>query len=227
MRSGDMRSGFKLVGTYVLEARAPVRIADVERFKRYLTRRGIPVPPRTERGVAAASLWDELEAAASAAELDELRSMAAGGGELFWRDEGHNRVVNVGLNDILDKYLKGSAYTAAHYVGLTDGTPTTAAGDTQSSHAGWAEVTAYDEATRQAYTPGTVASQTVNNSASKAVFTISTNSTTIGGAFLTTSSSKGTGSGVLVSVEAATGGDVVLNDGDTLSVQITYTAADA
>lgn len=148
-------------------------------------------------------------------------------GNLKWVVEESNIIPNVGLDDILDKYYKGSAYTAAHYVGLTDGTPTVAAGDTMASHAGWAEVAAYDEAARQTLTLGTVASQSVDNSASKATFTISTNSTTIGGGFITTNSTKSGTTGTLVSAVAFTAGDKVLDDGDTLSVTVTATMASA
>lgn len=148
-------------------------------------------------------------------------------GNLKWEDTNSNTVVNEGLDDVLDKYLKGSAYTAAFYVGLTDGTPTVAAGDTMSSHAGWAEVTAYDEAVRQTLTLGTVSSQSVDNSASKATFTISTNSTTVGGAFVTTNSTKGGSTGTLYGAAALSAGDKSLDDGDTLQVTVTLTAASA
>lgn len=148
-------------------------------------------------------------------------------GVLKWADENHNTVVNVGLDDVLDKYFKGSAYTAAFYVGLTDGTPTIAAGDTMASHAGWAEVTAYDEAARQTLTLGSVSSQSVDNSASKATFTISTNSTTVGGAFATTNSTKGGSTGTLYGGAALSAGDKSLDDGDTLQVTVTLTAASA
>jgi hypothetical protein len=88
-------------------------------------------------------------------------------GNLKWVVEEDNIIPTVGLNEILDKFYKGSAYTAAHYVGLTDGTPTVNAADTMASHAGWAEVTAYDEAARQAATWGSVSAGSVSNSASK------------------------------------------------------------
>lgn len=148
-------------------------------------------------------------------------------GNLKWYDWGHNLVVNVGLNDLLDKYFKGSTYTAAFYVGLTDGTPTVAAGDTMASHAGWTEVTAYDEANRQALTLGSVSGQAVNNGASKATFTIDTNSTTIGGAFVVTNNTKSGTTGTLYGAAAFTGGDKTLDDGDTLAVQINLSAAAA
>lgn len=146
-------------------------------------------------------------------------------GKVKWTEQIHNLVVNEGLDDILDKYYKGSTYTASHFVGLTDGTPTVAAGDTMASHVGWVEVTAYTEGTRQAFTPGSVASQSVDNSASKAVFSIDTNSTTIGGAFLSTDNTKGGSSGTLVSAGAFTGGDKSADNGDTLNVTVTATMA--
>ena len=39
-------------------------------------------------------------------------------GTVKWTDKIENIVVNVGLDDVLEQYFKGSAYTAAHYVGL-------------------------------------------------------------------------------------------------------------
>lgn len=146
--------------------------------------------------------------------------------ELAWRDVSRNLVVNTGLNDLLDKYFKGSTYTAAHYVGLTDGSPTIAAGDTMASHVGWAEVAAYSEGTREALTPGTVASQSVDNSASKASFSISS-TVTIGGAFVTTDSTKSGSTGTLYGAAAFTGGDRSVGSGDTVNVTITATAAAA
>jgi len=141
-------------------------------------------------------------------------------GNLKWVDEFDNLVVNAGLDDSLDKHLKGSAYTAAWYVGLTDGTPTVAAGDTMASHAGWVEVTAYDEAVRQTLTLGAVSGQSVDNSASKATFTISSNNTTVGGAFVTTTSDKGRSTGTLYGGGAFSAGDKTLDDDDTLNVTV-------
>jgi hypothetical protein len=104
-----------------------------------------------------------------------------------WSAQSHNLVVNVGLQDMNTKYFSGSSYTAAWYLvcmALAHLT-TPAAGDTMASHAGWTEITAYSEATRQACTFGTATTadpSVITNSASPAAFTI--NATTIGGAFL-------------------------------------------
>ena len=146
-------------------------------------------------------------------------------GRVKWEDIAKNLVVNVGLQHILDVLFAGSTQVDPWYVGLTDGTPTVAAGDTAASHAGWTEVTAYDEANRQAFVDVRTG-QSVDNSASKAAFTIDTNSTTVGGAFLISDNTKGGSSGTLLCAAAFTGGDKVADDNDTLSVQYTFTAAD-
>lgn len=148
-------------------------------------------------------------------------------GNLKWVERITNIVVNVGLDDVLDKYFKGSTYTAAHYVGLTDGTPTVAAGDTMASHAGWVEVVAYTEANRPDLTLGTVASQSVDNSSNKATFSINANGTTVGGAFVTTNNTKSGTTGTLYGAAAFTGGDKSVDNGDTLNVTVTLTAATA
>jgi len=132
-----------------------------------------------------------------------------------------NLIVNTGLDDALDKWLKGSAYTAGFYVGLTDGAPTAAAGDTMASHAGWSEVVDYSESVRQTLTLGAVSGQSVDNSASKATFSIN-GTTTVGGAFVTTDNTKSGTSGTLISIVDFTGGDQSLSDGDTLNITNTF-----
>lgn len=146
-------------------------------------------------------------------------------GDLIFTETVDNIVVNVGLDDALDKYLKGAAYTAAFFVGLTSGTPTVNAANTMASHAGWTEVAAYSDSTRKALVLGAVASQTVNNSASKASFSINADGTTIGGAFIATNSTKSGTTGILYSVAALTGGNLVLSNGSTLNITVTCTAA--
>lgn len=143
-------------------------------------------------------------------------------GNLKWTEEVHNTVVNTGLNDVLSKYFKGSAYTASFFVGLKD-TGTIAAADTMASHAGWTEDATYSNSTRPALTLGSVASQSVDNSASKAVFNIN-GSTTIFGAFVTTDSTKSGTSGTLYGA-ADFGASRAVLSGDTLNVTITCTAS--
>lgn len=146
-------------------------------------------------------------------------------GNLKWIEEFDNLVVTAGLNDLIDKTFKGSSYTAAWYVGLTDGTPTFAAGDVMSSHGGWVEVTDYDEATREALTLGSVASGSANNSASKAEFTINA-TVTVGGAFVVNNSTKGGSTGTLYG-GGAFAADRNLVDNDVLLVTVTPSVAAA
>lgn len=148
-------------------------------------------------------------------------------GRLKWREEVPNIVVNAGLNDVLDKYFKGSAYTAAFYVGLVDnsGFSAYAAGDTMGSHSGWTEFTSYSGTDRPTLTLGTVSGQSVNNSSNKAAFTISS-SGTVRGAFITTGATKGGTSGTLFGAASFTATRSVDN-GDTLNVTATLTAASA
>lgn len=144
-----------------------------------------------------------------------------------YESEWENIVVDEGLDELLEMALAGGTQSATWYVGLTDGTPTVAAGDTLSSHAGWTEETGYDEAARPTWTPGSVSGQSVDNSASKASVTITSDSTTIGGAFLANDNTKGGTTGKLYAAGAFSGGDVTLSAGSTLEVQATFTTAAA
>lgn len=143
-------------------------------------------------------------------------------GNIKWIEEIENLTTTVGLNDMLTQYWKGSAYTAAFYIGLK-GTGTIAAADTAASHAGWTESTAYSNANRPALTLGTVAAGSVDNSASLAVFNINATAT-IAGAFIITNNTKGGTTGTLVGASDFASSRSVLS-GDTLSVQFTLTQA--
>ena len=138
--------------------------------------------------------------------------------------EWQNLIVNTGLNQLLGGGLAGAG---PWYLGLTDSLPTVAAGDTMASHAGWVEVAGYDEAARQVWTPGTVSGQSVNNTASAAVFTVTSNGTTIGGAFLADNATKSGTTGLLFAIGAFTQGDVTLSAGSTITVTAEFTQAAA
>ena len=140
----------------------------------------------------------------------EIQARMATMTEVKWSENVPNVVTNTGRNDVLDKYFKGSAYTAAWYLGLK-GTGSAAAGDTLASHAGWSEVTPYS-GSRKAITWGTTSSQ--SNTATAVSFSI-TGSATVAGGFITTASS-GT-SGTLYSASDFASSRTVAN-GDTLNV---------
>lgn len=147
-------------------------------------------------------------------------------GNLKWEVKEHNLVVNEGLQDMNTKYFTGSGYTATWYLGLYGAAASNnpAAGNTMASHAGWTEVTAYSQATRPQAVFGTATTadpSVISNSGSPAVYTIN-GTTVVGGAFLTTSNTKGGTTGILFSaVDFSAPGDrsVVAND----TVTVTYT----
>lgn len=116
-------------------------------------------------------------------------------GHLKWREEVDNLVVTEGRNDVLDKYYAGSAYTAAHYLGLK-GTGTIAAADTMASHAGWAEVTGYSQAARPTLAWSAAAA---GSKAATGATTFSINATvTAAGGFIATNATKGGTTGPLI-----------------------------
>lgn len=147
-------------------------------------------------------------------------------GNLKWEDQMHNLVVNVGLQDMNTQYFKGSAYTAAFYLGLVTGpgaSTTYAAADTLASHAGWAEFTNYS-GSRKAVTFGTATTadpSVISNSAAPVSFSITGAGGVVAGAFLCTVAS-GT-SGVLFSeADFQAPGDRTVVSGDTLNVTYSF-----
>lgn len=135
-------------------------------------------------------------------------------GQLKWSEEVDNLVTTAGMNDVLDKYYKGSTYTAAHYIGLA-GSGTKAAADTMSSHAGWSEVTDYSQGARPTLAWGSASSGSLAASGASA---FSINATvTVAGAFITTVSTKGGTTGTLVGVTDFAA-PRSLASGDTLNV---------
>lgn len=138
-------------------------------------------------------------------------------GAVKWLEEFANLVTTVGKTDIVDKYLKGSSYTAAWYLGLK-GTGTAAAGDTLASHAGWSEVNPYS-GNRPSISWGTTSGG--SNTASVNSFSI-TGTATVAGAFIA-SAASGT-SGTLYSAgDFASSRSVV--SGDTLNVTATVSVS--
>jgi hypothetical protein len=139
-------------------------------------------------------------------------------GKLKWVEEFDNLVVTAGRNKYLDATLKTGLASPLWYVGLK-GTGTVDPADTMSSHAGWATITPYSNATDPAWTPGTISAGSVDNSASKAVFNINAG-TTVYGAFMKDNSTKGGTTGTLLGAGDFSASRAV-ESGDTLSVTVT------
>ena len=145
-------------------------------------------------------------------------------GNLKWTDEIKNLVTTAGKNFALDTLFSGATYTAAWYVGLMSSSSYTtgaAAGDTSASHGGWTEDQNYTQTARPT---ASFASASGGSKALSSAAAFSMNaSTTIKGCFMISNSSKGGTTGTLYSAGLFTGGDKVLQNGDTLNVS--YTAS--
>lgn len=145
-------------------------------------------------------------------------------GSLKWSDTFDNLVTTGGKNDALDKYLAGSAYTAAWYLGLIGSVSFTtgpAVGDTSASHAGWVEAVGYSQGTRPAAAFASAAAGAKSLS-SAAVFSMNAD-LTIKGCLLISNATKGGTTGILYSAGLFTGSDKIVQTGDTLNVS--YTAS--
>jgi hypothetical protein len=106
---------------------------------------------------------------------------------------------------------------SVYMVGLK-GAGTIAAADTMASHAGWSEVTAYSQTARPNLVLGSVASGSVDNSGSVAVFSIN-GTATVAGAFVCNLANK-LATGMLYGAgDFGTPRDVL--SGDTLNVTVT------
>ena len=186
---------------------------------------------------AAASVGTRRDSATGITVEDFVRFEARdANGNLKWVEEIPNLVVTEGLNSLLTQYFKGSGYTATWFVGLIDNAGFTALAATDTAAKittaanppttnGWQEITAYSESVRQTLVLGTASAGSIDNTASKAVFSIN-GTITVKGAFLSSIDTKGGTTGVLYG-EAAFSATRSLVSGDTLTVTQTLTAASA
>ena len=141
-------------------------------------------------------------------------------GNVKWTEEFDNLVTTEGLNKYLDATLKTGLAAPAWYVGIVKAKTTGfAAGDTLASHGGWTECVLNTDYTgnRITWTPGTVGSGSVDNSASKASFPI-LGTLTIYGAFL---ASVATGTAGVLLGGGDFGSSRSVLAGDTLQVTVT------
>lgn len=147
-------------------------------------------------------------------------------GRLKWRDTIKNLVTTVGKNDLLDKYIGGSGYTATPRMGLK-GAGTAVVGDTQASHGAWVEQGLANAPTYTGNrpTPTFSAASSGSKATSSAVSFAITSSGTVAGCFINNggSATKDDTTGILYSAGDFSGGSKTVANGDTLNV--TYTAS--
>ena len=227
IRSAEMHDRPRLRGLWNYRCLAPLRVSDPEKMQSLFMLPAAAVARLNAGAIIADKAVRQLVAQYHADKglLRELERMLFGGG-LRWADGYENLIVNDGLDHALDVILSGGTQDTSWFVGLLAASPSPAAGwdaDDIASN----DFVAYDEATLEAFADGGVSGQSLDNSGSPAEFTISTDSSSIGGAYLIGTNAKATPAGTLFSAGAFTGGNKAADDGDTLEVTITYTAADA
>lgn len=141
--------------------------------------------------------------------------------------KGHNILALEGLDFILQTFF-GQGITTL-YVGLIDLTSFTAVADTDTAAEingtnQWIENTDYSNTIRQTYFAGTAASQSINNSAAKASFTMNATGT-LKGAFVCSSNVKNGVAGRLINCFAFSGGDLAFVASDVIQVTVTFNAS--
>lgn len=177
----------------------------------------------------------EIVAGTTARKTGFVEGMSAGGaftvtcmdkdGNEKWVDIAPNLVVNTGLQDMNTKFFSGSAYTAAWYIGLVNGTSATttfSGGDTLASHTGWTENSSYGGNRKAAsFGSATLADPSnINNASSTASFTMNATAN-IAGAFLCNVASGTTGL-LFSAADFQSPGDRAVVSGDVLLVTYSF-----
>lgn len=140
-----------------------------------------------------------------------------------------NLVVNEGLIHLLNVYFAGTAAITAWYIGLFTNNANPSSGWNASnivSNAG--ELEGYSPSTRPQFNTATVNAPSIGNAASQATFTFDDEGPyTARGAFLISSSTKGSTNGKLFAATRFAVDRTGLNQPDLLGVQYVVAAADA
>ena len=141
--------------------------------------------------------------------------------ESVWVDTIHNVITDVGVHDMLDKYLNLSAANSGVFMGLK-GTGTATAAHTQASHAAWLEQGAANAPTYSGTrkTPAFSAAAARAKATSSAVSFTFTGSGTVFGCFINlggTSAIDNT-TGILFSAGDFSGGSKAVVSTDVLNV---------
>lgn len=146
-----------------------------------------------------------------------------------WTATFGNLVTTAGANDILSKYfLAGTG--PSWFVGMIEGaTASFAIADTMASHGGWTEVASahITNATRPAWTGGTVSGGAVDNSASPAQYTMAAGlvgTTTLQGIFMVTNNTLGGTTGTLYGEALFSQGPQTVTANAVLSITAQVTA---
>lgn len=137
----------------------------------------------------------------------------------------HNTATFEGLNDVLSVYFaQGSQRTAFYFIPYANNVTPDETVTAANFNATLGEFLNYTATQRQVWTPGAVASQSMDNTASPAQLVIGTGGGTVYGAGLVTAQAKSATTGVCPVVAAFTDGAAVLNAGSKLNLEYTLAA---
>lgn len=173
-------------------------------------------------------LWDARNEAQLAGNVEAEQHLTAEMRQyqhLVGEETIENIITTVGRNDLMDKYLKGAAYTQTIRMGLK-GTGSAVIGDTQASHASWLEQGLANAPTytgnRKDVVMGNAAAG-VSTSPTQAFAITSTG--TVFGCFINNGGTNGIDNttGILFSAGDFTGGSRAVVNLDTLNVVYTLT----
>lgn len=154
----------------------------------------------------------------------DLEKLVTDGDDITWSEAWTNIVVNEGLDELLDVTLSNGTQVTAWYIGLLGSTPSPLATWTAGDLAA-VDFVAYSEANLQTWQDDGVSGQSVTNSTTSD-FSVTADTSTIGGGFLISSNTKATPAGTLYAAGAFSGGDKAADSGDTLQVTATFGSAD-
>tara|TARA_R100001143_G_scaffold59371_1_gene57955 strand:- start:76 stop:603 length:528 start_codon:yes stop_codon:yes gene_type:complete len=146
-----------------------------------------------------------------------------------WREYNKNKVMTAGADYLLDVAFKSGTPLTTWFIGLKN-TGTAVIADTMASHSSWIEIvhTTYYTGPRQTLTLGAItldgSTSTVDNSSSKATFSILGTATVAGAFVVNNNASSSATTGTLYGVVDFGSSRAVIN-GDTLEVTVTLTAA--
>jgi len=154
----------------------------------------------------------------------EVENLTQGG-----KSVAANLVVNQGLDFVVGVALGSTSAIATWYLAPFAGNATPATGWTASNFdSNSTEFTNYTEGTRQAFSPGSVASGAIGNLSSRAEITIGSSAQdTIYGVGVISSSGKEATSGVLFSAARLSSARTGLLEDDVIALGYTLQASDA
>jgi hypothetical protein len=151
-------------------------------------------------------------------------------GELIDKWADTNICTDEGLNNLLDVHFSKATQITEWYALIYNTDTTPVAGMTYAVKS-FTESTHYSEATRPLWQEGGVSSKSIDNSANKASFTISTSETIygaalVGGGSAATTKGDSAGGGVVYNVSDFSGGSKTVASDDVLKVTVTLQATD-